>query len=187
MALNDDAVRVGITGNVWVAPVGTALPVDVTTALNAAFVEVGHISEDALTESLEITTELLRTWQRPIGIRTLTTEVNWTFQFAMLETSPLNLELYYGGAQTTTGSGVATTAIPAWPTATAKAMVIEIIDGNIITRFALPKVEIGEREEIEHINTAGTAYGVTVNVLGTSLDDMGYRITNDPEFIAAAS
>lgn len=187
MALNDDAVRVGVTGRVYTAPVGTTLPTDVTTPLEAAFVEVGHISEDALTESLEISTEVLRSWQRPIGIRTLTTEVAWTFQFVMLETSPLNLELYYGGAQTTVAGGVATTAIPAWPQATAKAMVIEIEDGDIITRFALPKVEIGERGEVNHVNTAGTAYDVTVNVLGTSLDDMGYRITNDPEFIEAAS
>lgn len=187
MTVNDDAVRVGVTGSVYVAPVGTALPTDVTTALNAAFVDVGHISEDALTESLEITTELLRSWQRPIGIRTLTTEVAWTFQFQMLETSPLNLELYYGGAETTVAGGVATTAIKAWPEPVAKAVVIEILDGNIITRFAIPKVEIGERGEINHVNTAGTFYDVTVNVLGTSLDDMGFRITNDPELIAAAS
>lgn len=187
MALNDDAVRVGVTGSVWVAPVGTSLPSDVTTPLNAAFVDVGHISEDALTESLDITTELLRSWQRPIGIRTLTTEVAWTFQFQMLETSPLNLELYYGNADTTVASGVATTAIKAWPTSTPKAMVIEIEDGDVLTRFAIPKVEIGERGEINHINTAGTFYDVTVNVLGTSLDDMGYRITNDPFMVAAAS
>lgn len=187
MSLNDDAVRVGVTGHVYVAPVGTTLPVDVTSNLNAAFVEVGHISEDALTESLEITTELLRSWQRPIGIRTLTTEVNWTFQFQMLETSPLNLELYYGGAETTVATGVATTAIKAWPQSTPKAMVIEIEDGDVITRFALPKIEIGDRGEVNHINTGGTVYDVTVNVLGTSLDDMGFRITNDPFMVAAAS
>jgi len=185
--LNDDAVRVGVTGNVYVAPVGTPLPEDVTTPLNAAFVAVGHISEDALTESLEITTEMLRSWQRPIGIRTLTTEVNWTFQFQMLETSPLALELYYGNAETTAGAGVATTAIKAWPQSTPKAFVIEIEDGDVLTRFAIPKVQIGERGEINHVNTAGTFYDVTANVLGTSLDDMGYRITNDPYMIAAAS
>lgn len=187
MALNDDAVRVGITGRVHLAPVGTALPTDVTAPLSAAFVDVGHISEDALTESLEISTEVLRSWQRPIGIRTLTTEVNWTFQFQMLETSPLNLELYYGGADTTVATGVATTAIPAWPSGVQKACVIEILDGNITTRFAIPKVEVGERGEVNHTNTEGTMYDVTLNVLGTSLDDMGYRITNDPTFVAMAS
>lgn len=185
--LNDDAVRVGVTGRVYLGPVGTALPTDITAPLDAAFVDVGHISEDALTESLEISTEKLRSWQRPVGIRTLTTEVNWSFQFQMLETSPLNLELYYGGAGTTVSGGVATTAIPAWPSGVEKACVIEIVDGDVTTRFAIPKVEVGDRGEINHSNTEGTLYDVTLNVLGTNLDDMGYRITNDPTFVALAS
>lgn len=187
MTVNDEAVRVGVTGSVYLAPVGTTLPTDITTPLEAAFVDVGHISEDALTEALEITTEKLRSWQRPVGIRTLTTEVNWSFQFQMLETSPLNLELYYGGAESTVAGGVATTAIPAWPKGVEKACVIEIVDGDVITRFAIPKVEVGERGEVNHVNTAGTVYDVTLNVMGTTLDDMGYRITNDPTFVELAS
>jgi hypothetical protein len=184
---NEDAVRVGVTGTVYVAPKGTALPEDVTTPLNAAFTSVGFISEDALTESLAITTERLRAWQRPVGIRSLTTEVEWTFQFGMLETSPLVLDLYYGGAVSTVDTGVATTEILAWPTSTQRAMVIEIEDGDVLTRYAIPVVEIGEREEVNHSNTEGTIWGVTVNVMGSSIDQMGFRITNDPEFVELAS
>lgn len=184
---NEEAVRVGVTGTVWMAPTGSTLPDDVTTPLDAAFESVGFISEDALVESLSITKELLRAWQRPIGLRTLTTEVSWTFQFGMLETSPLVLDLYYGGAETTVDTGVAATAILAWPTSERKAMVIEIEDGDVITRYAIPVVEIGEREEVNHTNTEGTIWGVTVNVLGSSLDEMGLRYTNDPTFVALAS
>lgn len=187
MALTPELVRVGVTGEVFVAPVGTALPTDTTTALNAAFKSVGFISEDALVESLSITKELLRAWQRPIGIRTLTTEVAWTFQFGMLETSPLVLDLYYGGAETTVAGGVAETAILAWPTSSRYAMVIEIVDGDITTRYVLPAVEIGEREEVNHTNTDGTIWGVTVNVMGTDIDEMGLRYTDDPEFVDLAS
>lgn len=184
---NEDAVRVGVTGTVYVAPKGTTLPTDVTTSLNAAFKSVGFVSEDALTESLKITTERLKAWQRPVGIRSLTTEVEWTFQFGMLETSPLVLELFYGDADTSVASGVATTAVKAWPTSTQRAMVIEIEDGSVITRYALPVVEIGDREDVSHSNSDGTVWGVTVSVMGSSLDDMGYRITNDPSFVALAS
>jgi hypothetical protein len=182
-----EAVRVGVTGKVYVGPLGTALPDDVTTPLNAAFESVGFISEDALTEALSITTERLRAWQRPVGIRSLTTEVEWTFEFGMLETSPLVLDLYYGGAETTVDTGVATTGILAWPTSTQRAMVIEIEDGDVITRYAIPVVEIGDREEVNHTNTEGTIWGVTVNVMGSNLDEMAFRITNDPSFVALAS
>lgn len=185
--LNPTAVRVGVTGKVFVAPLGTALPTDVTTPLNAAFDSVGFISEDALVEQLNITTERLRAWQRPVGIRTLTTEVEWTFQFGMLETSPLVLDLYYGGAETDVTGGVATTSILAWPTSTQRAMVIEIEDGDVLTRYTIPVTEIGDREEVGHTNTEGTIWGVSVNVMGSDLDEMGFRYTNDPAFISLSS
>lgn len=185
---NEDAVRVGVTGTVYLAPKGTTLPTDVTTSLNAAFVSVGFISEDALTEGLDISTERLKAWQRPVGIRTLTTDVAWTFQFSMLETTPLSLDLFYGlDDGSTVASGVATTDILAWPESVQRAMVVEIVDGDVITRYAIPVVEVGDREEVNHTNTDGTMWGVTVNVMGTSLDQMGYRITNDPTFVALAS
>ena len=187
MALNDQLVRVGVIGKVYAAPVGTALPDDIVTPLNAAFQEVGLISEEALTESLEVTKELLRAWQRPTGVRTLTTEVNWTWQFACMETSPIVLELYYGGAVSSVDAGVSTTTIPAWPSATEKTWVIEIEDGDVTTRYVIPKGDVTEREEVNHVHTEGTMYGITVAVLGTDLDEMGYRITDDPEFADEAS
>ena len=38
------------SGYIWVAPLGTAIPADATTALNEAFVGLGYLSEDGLTE-----------------------------------------------------------------------------------------------------------------------------------------
>lgn len=185
---NENAVRVGVTGTVYLGPKGTALPTDVTTPLNAAFKSVGFISEDALVESMSITTERLRAWQRPVGIRTLTTEVEWTFQFSMLETSPLSMDLYYGlDDGSSVAGGVATTDINAFPQSIQRACVVEIEDGDVITRYAIPVVEVGDREEVNHNLSEGTMWGVTLNVMGTSSDNMGYRITNDPSFVALAS
>lgn len=38
------------SGYIWVAPMGTAVPTDATTELDAAFVGLGYLSEDGLTE-----------------------------------------------------------------------------------------------------------------------------------------
>jgi hypothetical protein len=184
MTVNDDLVRVGITGSVFMAPEGTVLPTDVTTPLNAAFEDVGHIDADALAETYEVAIEKLRSWQKPAGVRTLVTEVNWAFQFVMLETSPLTLELFYSGAQSTSALGVSTTTVTTTPGVVRKASVIEIEDGDVITRFALPVVEVGDRGEVPHQNAAGTGYDITVNVFGSAAD-LGYRITNDPAFADA--
>lgn len=38
------------SGYIWVAPLGTAIPADATSALDKAFVGLGYLSEDGLTE-----------------------------------------------------------------------------------------------------------------------------------------
>lgn len=38
------------SGYIWVAPLGTAIPTDATTELDKAFVGLGYLSEDGLTE-----------------------------------------------------------------------------------------------------------------------------------------
>jgi len=183
---NDDLVRVGVTGNVYFAPVGTTLPTDVTTALNAAFKAVGYVNADALTESLSVTTEKVRAWQKKSGVRTLVTEFDWTFQFVALESSPLVLELYYGGADSTTTGGVSKTVIPNDIAAVQKACVIEIVDGDVITRYAIPVAEVSDRGETKHSGSEGTGWDMTISIVGDETA-LGTRITNDPAFAALAS
>ena len=43
------------SGYSWVAPLGTAIPTDATTELDAAFVGLGYLSEDGLTEPASLT------------------------------------------------------------------------------------------------------------------------------------
>lgn len=184
--MNDDLVRVGATGNVYFAAVGTTLPTDVTTALNAAFKPVGYVDPDALTETLSVSTEKVRAWQKKAGVRTLVTEFDWTFQFKAIETSPLVLELFYGGADSATALGVSTTTIPIELATVQKACVIEITDGDVITRYAIPVVEVSDRGETKHSGAEGTGWDLTISVVGDATA-LGYRITNDPAFAALAS
>ena len=43
------------SGYIWVAPLGTAIPTDATTELDKAFVGLGYLSEDGLTEPASFT------------------------------------------------------------------------------------------------------------------------------------
>ncbi len=49
MPNNSDAIVIAGNGSVSVAPVGTDLPADHSTALAAAFVNLGYINEDGAT------------------------------------------------------------------------------------------------------------------------------------------
>ena len=51
-----------VAGAVYRAPLGTTLPTDATTALPTAFVDMGYISEDGVTNSNSPETEKIRAW-----------------------------------------------------------------------------------------------------------------------------
>ena len=59
---NVSAGKPKVAGAVYRAPLGTALPIDATTALASVFVDMGYISEDGVTNSNEREVEEIKAW-----------------------------------------------------------------------------------------------------------------------------
>ena len=51
-----------VAGAVFVAPTGTTLPTDATTALGTAFKELGYVSEDGVTNNNSPESENVKAW-----------------------------------------------------------------------------------------------------------------------------
>jgi hypothetical protein len=51
-----------VTGGISVAPLGTTLPVDATTALNVAFIPVGYVTDNGVTKSEKRNTGTIAAW-----------------------------------------------------------------------------------------------------------------------------
>lgn len=149
-------VVVGQTGGIFYAPLGTALPVSADDALNVAFKEVGYITEPGVTQSEGQSQTKIKAWQNADVVRIIQTEHSLTYKFAMQETNPNSLGLFYGSDY---ASGQVSIKAGA---ADHHAIVIEIYDGSYHIRIAIADGQITERGEIVYVNGSEVAYPVTL-------------------------
>ena len=88
MATNNSAnVTAGtpkVGGAFFHAPLGTDLPTDAKTALDAAFKNLGYISEDGLTESTSIDTNTVKAWGGDVVMVNQTGKTT-TFSLTLIE------------------------------------------------------------------------------------------------------
>jgi len=157
-----DNVRVGITGELSVAPVGTTAPTTSVSSLNASFVGLGYVSEDGVTETYEDTVEDIVAWQGATVVRSTTTESKATLSLTLIETKGEVLELFHKG------SAVAVVSSGQWkidvvaPTADPRAFVLDVIDGSKHVRIYVARGEVTERGEIVYANGEPIGYEVTI-------------------------
>lgn len=165
--MDSSKVNVAITGMVAYAPVGTPAPTSASDDLDAAFVDVGYISEDGVTEARERSTENIIAWQNADVVRTVTTEANITVSFTMIETNPNSLELYYGSPVAVDGS---VEIVPS-QSGGRRSFVVDYADGDKLVRMYIPEGELTETGE--QTLASGEAVGYEVTITGYPSTD-GY-------------
>jgi hypothetical protein len=171
------AVVVGVTGDVYTAALATALPSDTDTALNAAFIAVGYLSEDGITTSTATDITDITAWQNGTIVRKVQTSHDFTLAFSMLETNEKSLTVYYGSftAGPTTASGViAVTGAQGYR----GAWVFDVLDSGSSTegqiRIVVPDGQVTEHGDVAYVNGDATMYPVTVTAYPDSTGTKAY-------------
>lgn len=146
------------TGAVFVAPAGTTLPTDATTALNAAFKGLGYVSEDGLVNSVETDTENVNAWGGDLVLVGQTTFME-TFMVNLIETNPEALKVYYGEDNVSV-SGDSITITQNSAQLPNVSVVFEIVlTGGRIKRIVVPNAQIVDRSgEITYVDGEPIAY-----------------------------
>lgn len=180
MAIDTTEIRVGVSGSVYVAPVGSTAPVEPDVALDAAFVDLGANTEDGLGLTPSRSIEKIRAWQSAKAVRTIITEDELSISFSLMQWNEQSLALALGGGTFSATTGGATKYVPpASGTVDERAFVFEWLDGDIASRIYVPRGMVTEVDEITVANTGAIALALTVEVLGSSPDDFVF-LTDDP-------
>lgn len=153
-------------GLVWMAATGSTAPTDATTALAAAWKNMGGQTEAGITINQSTTTTKLKFYGSPAIQRTLVTDQETTVDVIMGETNARTQELYWRKAL---GSITPTAVTGAFSTTGGTyvrqlyAAVFDIVDGVNHIRFYCPQVEVTGQAAIKIANSAAIEWGVTLS------------------------
>lgn len=161
-----------VGGHIFRAPVGTALPTDAVTALNAAFKDMGFASEDGLTNANSPESSVIKAWGGT-PVLTIQESKEDTYQLTFISAENIEVQKMIYGDTNVTGTDFSTgVSISANATELEEySYVIEMIArGNIAHRVVIPRAKPTEIGEIVYSDTEAVGYDVT---LGCTADDNG--------------
>lgn len=161
MALSSSNVRVAVTGAVYKAPTGTAAPTGADSSLNVAFIDLGYVSEEGVTETRERSTNQIKAWQNADLVREVVTDSKLSYTFTLIESKEDVVEAFYGA--TVDGTDGSIDIVPS-ATGGRFSWVIDVIDGTDLQRIYLPSAEITEVGD--QVFQSGEPIGYQITVTG---------------------
>lgn len=175
-------IMVGASGAVYVAPTGTALPSDITTALNAAFIDYGLITEDGVQVEPTMDQEVLYSWQLLGRSRTIVIRRDLQVTFALQQWNELTLPFAFGGG-VISGTNPYLFAPTETQVRDVRAMVIQWADGTRDFRLVMPEVEVTDLASFTLSKSAEAALSVTVHAISGAAAGYTWKlITDDTQF-----
>lgn len=152
-----------VGGAVHSAPLGTKLPVDATSRLEAAFKSLGFISEDGVTNSNSPESEDIKAWGGSI-VNSSQTEKKDTFSYALIEGLNIDVLKEVYGAENVSGDLATGITIKANSKELENhCLVIEMILKNgALKRIVIPSGKVTEIGEITYKDGGVVGYQTTI-------------------------
>ena len=166
MATTATNVTVGkpkVGGAVHWAPLGTALPTSATESLNVAFVDLGYVSEDGLTNNNSPESDTVKAWGGDTVLN-LQTDRPDTFALKLIEAMNTDvLKTVYGTENVTVDGDDNITVKATAGEMTSGCWVFDmILKGGRAKRIVVPNGTISELGEITYKDDEAVGYDVTI-------------------------
>lgn len=162
---------------------GTPLPTDATTTPNAAFKDLGTISDDGVVDTTSQDSKDFFAWQGNTLVATLLGQYSKIFKLTAWETNGVTLGLSYAGSTLTQ---------QAWGVSIAEKPIVKdirswvihgISDSGKLQRIVIPQGQITERGDVAWSSQDLTAYEYSIKTFVDSAGAVAYRYLYDASLI----
>ena len=177
---NVSAGKPRAAGAIFRAPIGTTLPTSANDTLDTAFVELGFVSDDGVTNNNAAETDDINAWGGTPVLNIQTAKPDeWTF--TLIEALNVDvLKTVYGDANVTTSNGVIHVEAKSAQVPDSVYVIDMAMRDGALKRVLIPVGSLGEVGEIVYKDDEPVGYELTIKAL-----DNGSGKTHD-EWIAPA-
>jgi len=161
---NVTASKPKTTGAISVAPLGTVLPTDAKTALDAAYKPLGYCSEDGVTNANSPTSEQTKAWGGDVVLDSMTEKPD-SFKWTLIESTNAEvLKVVYGDDNVTGTLKTGITIKANRKEQVERAFVVDMLLKNGgIKRIVIPKGKVVEVDEIVYNDKKAVGYGTKIS------------------------
>jgi hypothetical protein len=173
-----------VLGGAFFAPTATVGPTDGTTALNVAFIGLGYIGDDGLSETVDRSIDKKKAWGGDV-VKIVQTDFGAQLKLTLIETLNADvLKAVYGDANVTTTAATASKGqefkvLVKSDVLPRKSWVFEIRDDPAKIRIYVPLGQVTEIGEVTYTESDLTGYEITIDCFPDSSGNSFTKYIND--------
>lgn len=158
------------TGALFVAPAGTTVPTDASSALDPAFANLGYVSDEGLVNGIETDVEDVFAWGGDNVLSDQTTFMEM-FTFNLIETNVEVAKLYYGEDNVTVDGENITIRVNSATLPEIVFVAELVLTGGRVKRIVVERGRIADRSaEISYVDGEPVAYPINLKAFPSSVD-----------------